>query len=47
MKVLDTVEREFEADAERFATPVTDDQLASKRKKKYVFSEFFKYVEPN
>lgn len=42
MKVLDTVEKEIEADAKRFGARVSDDEVASKRKKRYVFLIIFK-----
>lgn len=43
MKVLDTVDKEMEADTKHFATRVSDDELASKRKKRFVhvFSPIF------
>lgn len=43
MKVFETVEREMEADGARFGSRLSDDELAKKRQKKYVFYEFFKH----
>lgn len=39
MKVFDTVEREMEADSGRFGCRISDDELAKKCKKKYVFCQ--------
>lgn len=43
MKVLDSVEKELEADSVRFGTRVSEEELADKRKKKYV--HFFIILE--
>lgn len=46
MKVIDTVEKEIEADGQRFGACMSDEEVAAKRKKKYVFCPFFNFIEP-
>lgn len=43
MNLLDTVDKEIEADTARFAARVSNDELAEKRRKRCVSWQFFKH----